>query len=117
MVEPLHFFKDKVKRHGIKVLSSNYSLYGDISRRVVSTVQQFSPALEVYSIDDNFFGMSGFGDPCPSTSLNGALAIRWLYRQRIAEAGFHGFPLAACERSEPRSMVVQAEYTATSGTQ
>ena len=67
--------------------------------RVVSTVQQFSPALEIYSIDESFLDMSGVGDPCPSTSLNGALAIRWLYRHRIAEAGFHGSPLAACERA------------------
>lgn len=62
MGEPLHFFKDKVRKHGIKVMSSNYSLYGDISRRVMSTVQGFSPVIEPYSIDENFVDLSGFGD-------------------------------------------------------
>lgn len=60
MGEPLHHFKDKVARHGIKVLSSNYALYGDISRRVLSTVQTFSPVIEPYSIDENFVDLSGF---------------------------------------------------------
>lgn len=60
MGEPLHHFKDKVARHGIKVLSSNYALYGDISRRVLSTVQGFSPVIEPYSIDENFVDLSGF---------------------------------------------------------
>lgn len=60
MGEPLHHFKDKVKAHGIKVLSSNYALYGDISRRVLSTVQGFSPVIEPYSIDENFVDLSGF---------------------------------------------------------
>lgn len=61
MGEPLHFFRDKVERHGIKVLSSNYSLYGDMSRRVVQSLHAFSPVLEVYSIDETFVDLSGFG--------------------------------------------------------
>ena len=60
MGEPLHLFRDKVQRHGIKMLSSNYALYGDISRRVLATVQGFSPTIEPYSIDENFVDLSGF---------------------------------------------------------
>lgn len=60
MGEPLHHVKDKVRAHGIKVLSSNYALYGDISRRVLATVQGFSPVIEPYSIDENFVDLSGF---------------------------------------------------------
>lgn len=61
MGEPLHLFKDKVRENGIKVFSSNYSLYGDISRRVASTIAEFSPHTEIYSIDETFVDLSGFG--------------------------------------------------------
>jgi DNA polymerase V len=40
--------------------SSNYSLYGDISRRVMETLAQFSPEIEVYSIDEAFLKLAGF---------------------------------------------------------
>jgi len=40
--------------------SSNYSLYGDISRRVMETMAQFSPEIEVYSIDEAFLKLAGF---------------------------------------------------------
>ena len=42
-------------KHGIQVFSSNYSLYGDLSTRVMSILNQFSPEVEVYSIDEAFF--------------------------------------------------------------
>lgn len=43
------------KKHGVIVFSSNYSLYGDMSQRVMATIEQFSPGIEVYSIDEAFF--------------------------------------------------------------
>lgn len=61
MAEPAHFFRDKIKDHGIRVFSSNYTLYGDISRRVAATIAEFSPVTEVYSIDETFVDLSGFG--------------------------------------------------------
>jgi DNA polymerase V len=42
------------KRHGIAVFSSNYALYGDISRRVMGTLATFSPKMKAYSIDEAF---------------------------------------------------------------
>lgn len=62
MGEPAHFFRPRVKDLGVRVLSSNYTLYGDMSRRVVSTINDFSPSIEVYSIDETFVDLSGFGD-------------------------------------------------------
>lgn len=62
MAQPLFQFRDKVRDHGIRVMSSNYTLYGDMSRRVVDAVGQFSPSFEVYSIDETFVDLSGFGD-------------------------------------------------------
>jgi DNA polymerase V len=48
------------KRHGIKVYSSNYTLYGDMSARVMNTLAQFTPEIEVYSIDESFLSFDGF---------------------------------------------------------
>ena len=41
------------------LLSSNYALYGDMSRRVVDTLREFAPAIEVYSIDECFLDLAG----------------------------------------------------------
>lgn len=62
MGEPLHLIKDKVREHGIRVFSSNYTLYGDMSRRVVEVYEDFTPNVEVYSIDECFLDYSGLKD-------------------------------------------------------
>lgn len=59
---PLFQIRDLVKRHGIRTLSSNYSLYGDMSRRVVETIGEFSPSIENYSVDETFVDFGGFKD-------------------------------------------------------
>ena len=62
MGEP-YFKVDKiVKKNDVKVFSSNYSLYGDISRRVMKTLKQFSPQMEIYSIDEAFLNLSSIKD-------------------------------------------------------
>lgn len=60
MGEPLHLLQDKIKAHGVRVFSSNYTLYGDISRRVVEVYEDFTPNVEIYSIDECFLDFSGF---------------------------------------------------------
>ena len=52
----------KVKKNDVKIFSSNYSLYGDISRRVMKTLKQFSPHMEIYSIDEAFLNLSSIRD-------------------------------------------------------
>jgi DNA polymerase V len=52
-IEPL------ARRQGIAVFSSNYALYGDMSRRVMQVLGRFAPAQEVYSIDECFLGLAG----------------------------------------------------------
>jgi DNA polymerase V len=42
MGEPEFLIRDKIGQHGIRVFSSNYSLYGDMSRRVASAIVEFS---------------------------------------------------------------------------
>ena len=62
MGEPLHLLQDTIKAHGVRVFSSNYTLYGDISRRVVDVYEDFTPNVEIYSIDECFLDFSGFKD-------------------------------------------------------
>jgi DNA polymerase V len=62
MGAPLHLIRDKIAAHGVRVFSSNYTLYGDISRRVVEVYETFSPVVEVYSIDESFLDFGGFRD-------------------------------------------------------
>lgn len=48
------------RKHGVVAFSSNYALYADMSNRVVEVLGQFTPNLEVYSIDESFLDLSGF---------------------------------------------------------
>lgn len=54
MGTPLFKCKDVIKKHQIAVCSSNYALYGDMSRRVMQTLEQFTDRIEIYSIDEAF---------------------------------------------------------------
>lgn len=57
---PWFQLKDLARKHGIVAKSSNYSLYGDMSARMMAVLGQYSPEQEVYSIDECFLGMDGF---------------------------------------------------------
>lgn len=57
---PWFQIQPEAKRHGIVAFSSNYALYADLSNRVVEILSSFSPAIEVYSIDESFLDLSGF---------------------------------------------------------
>jgi DNA polymerase V len=61
MGAPWHLHRDHLKAGGVIVRSSNHTLYGDMSRRVMDVLSRFTPDLEIYSIDEAFLGMSGFG--------------------------------------------------------
>ena len=52
--------KDKFRQQGILIRSSNYTLYGDMSHRVMTILSSFSPNAEIYSIDECFLDLSGF---------------------------------------------------------
>ena len=52
-------YKDSFRQQGISVRSSNYTLYGDMSNRVMTILSGFSPNIEIYSIDECFLDMSG----------------------------------------------------------
>ncbi len=50
------------RRHGVTVFSSNYTLYGDMSRRMMAILAEYAPGQEVYSIDECFLDLSGVSD-------------------------------------------------------
>ena len=56
---PFFKMKDLVRQHRIVSLSSNYELYGDLSRRMMTVIGQYSPRQEVYSIDESFIDLVG----------------------------------------------------------
>ncbi len=57
---PVFKVQEIIEKHGIEVFSSNYTLYGDMSRRVMETLAQFTPDMEIYSIDEAFLDLSGY---------------------------------------------------------
>lgn len=57
---PLFEVKDLVVKHDIKVFSSNYELYGDLSNRVMRILGTYSPESEIYSIDECFLKFTGY---------------------------------------------------------
>ncbi|MDO9427349.1 MAG: Y-family DNA polymerase [Methylobacterium sp.] len=63
MGDAWHLRRDEFERWGVQVRSSNYTLYGDLSARVMRVLGDFTPDLEVYSIDEAFLGLTGFADP------------------------------------------------------
>ena len=62
MGEPYFKAKDIIIRNKVEVFSSNYSLYGDLSRRVMRTLKRFHSEIEIYSIDEAFLDLSNFPD-------------------------------------------------------
>jgi len=54
MGAPLHLYKNIINSNKVKVYSSNYPLYGDMSNRVMTSLMELSSELEIYSIDEAF---------------------------------------------------------------
>lgn len=60
MGTPVFKVKNLVEQHRIRIFSSNYSLYDNISTRVMETLETFTPRVEIYSIDEAFLDLTGF---------------------------------------------------------
>lgn len=88
MGAPWFQMQDLARQHGIVALSSNYTLYGDMSRRVVEVLHQFSPDMEVYSIDESFLRVEAVAH-----LYGGTAAMGHAMRQRIRQ--WVGLPVCA----------------------
>ncbi len=62
MGEPYFKARNIIIKNNVHVFSSNYSLYGDLSRRVMRTLKRFNSEIEIYSIDEAFLDLSNFPD-------------------------------------------------------
>lgn len=76
MAGPWHKIEPRVRAHGVVVFSSNYTLYGDFSRRVLQTLNRFVQDVENYSIDESFLWF----DPGPDWSALGGEIKRTIAR-------------------------------------
>jgi|APLak6261667961_1056064.scaffolds.fasta_scaffold00909_2 DNA polymerase V len=82
---PLFQIQQLVNQHNIQLFSSNYSLYADMSARVMSVLEEFAPSLEVYSIDEAFLDLTGVGHHDPVA-----------YGQRIRKTVFRTTGIPVC---------------------
>lgn len=63
MGAPAFFMEELIERHKVAVFSSNYTLYGSLSQRVMQVLSGFVPEMEVYSIDEAFLDLTGHAAP------------------------------------------------------
>jgi len=63
MGAPFYQVRQLAADHAVAIFSSNYALYGDMSRRVMQTLALYAPRIEVYSIDEAFLDLTGLPDP------------------------------------------------------
>ncbi|WP_226571143.1 translesion error-prone DNA polymerase V subunit UmuC [Mangrovibacter yixingensis] len=78
MGEPLFKITPLIRAQKVHVFSSNYALYADMSERVMSTLVELAPVVEIYSIDEAFVHLSGIENCCSLESFGRLL------RERIA---------------------------------
>lgn len=69
-LSPFFQIEAQLKQQNVHIFSSNYPLYGDISNRVMLTLSQFSPSIEVYSIDEMFLDFGGLSVDLKTYSHN-----------------------------------------------
>jgi DNA polymerase V len=62
MGAPLFKVQNLVEKNNVEIFSSNYELYGDMSARFMGTLREFTPEIEVYSIDEAFLGFDAARD-------------------------------------------------------
>ena len=59
MGAPIFKWRETIKRNDVKVFSSNFALYGDMSSRVMNILRRYVPEMEIYSIDEAFLNFDG----------------------------------------------------------
>lgn len=60
MGEPFYKARALIQAHQVQVFSANFTLYGDLSARVMNSLAEFTPELEIYSVDEAFLNLTGF---------------------------------------------------------
>ena len=83
---PVFQIKAEMQRHGILAFSSNYALYADLSSRVMRTLEEMAPRVEVYSIDEAFLDL---------TSIESAISLVE-FGQQVRERIGHWIGITVC---------------------
>lgn len=78
MAAPAYQWEQRFRAAGVAVFSSNYALYGDLSARIMSTLESLAPRVEVYSIDEAFLDLTGVADPQALCREIRARVQRWV---------------------------------------
>lgn len=60
MGQPAFQIRELIKKHDVRVFSTNFTLYGDMSQRVMNILSEFVADIEIYSIDEAFLSLKGF---------------------------------------------------------
>ena len=84
---PVFQIQHLINQHNIQLFSSNYTLYADMSARVMATLEEFAPSLEVYSIDEAFLDLTGVY-PCQKDPI--------AYGHRIRKTVFQATGIPVC---------------------
>lgn len=82
MGDPAFKVRPVLTRHKVAVLSSNYTLYGDMSRRVTDVLRELAPRVDPYSIDESFLELDGVD-----------LTTNWARRLRATVRAWTGIPV------------------------
>lgn len=77
MGAPWFQIRDSYLKAGGRVRSSNYALYGDMSRRVNAVYERFADEVEIYSIDESFLDLTNAPDPEGHARRMRATVLRW----------------------------------------
>ncbi len=102
MAVPVHQIQHLINRHRIQLFSSNYTLYADMSNRVMQCLDAYAPLVEVYSIDESFLDLTGI---CPHDSF--------AYGQNIKESIVRMTGVPVCVGMGPtKTLAKLANYAA-----
>lgn len=108
---PVFQIKSEMQRHGILAFSSNYALYADLSSRVMRTLEEMAPRVEVYSIDEAFLDLTG---------IESALSLVE-FGQQVRERIGHWIGITVCVGIAPTKTLAKLanhaakKYPATQG--
>ncbi|MDU3890295.1 MAG: translesion error-prone DNA polymerase V subunit UmuC [Serratia liquefaciens] len=78
MGAPYFKIKEQLRHQQVSVFSSNYTLYADLSHRVMLTLIEMAPVVEIYSIDEAFIDVSGLSSSLPLSTFGHQMRDRVL---------------------------------------
>lgn len=96
MGTPVFQVRHLIDRYKIQLFSSNYTLYADMSARVMAILEEFAPSLEVYSIDEAFLDLTGVCEKDPIE-----------YGRRIKKAVFRAAGIPVCVGMGPTKTIAK----------